>query len=113
MLVHIVMFQFKDENKEANMARVKEMLEALPSKINTLHSMEVGIDISRSERSYDMVLLSMFEEQAALDVYAIHQRPRNALLIALHQAARAGAVVGGVAIIAEGAGVHSAGGAGS
>jgi len=72
MLVHIVMFQFKDENKEANMARVKEMLEALPSKINTLHSMEVGIDISRSERSFDMALVSMFEEQAALDVYAIH-----------------------------------------
>jgi len=72
MLVHIVMFQFKEENKEANMAKVKEMLEALPSKINTLHSMEVGIDISRSERSFDMALISMFEEQAALDVYAIH-----------------------------------------
>lgn len=72
MLVHIVMFQFKDENKEANMAKVKGMLEALPGKINTLHSMEVGIDISRSERSFDMVLVSMFEEQAALDVYATH-----------------------------------------
>ncbi|WP_295055037.1 Dabb family protein [Sulfuricurvum sp.] len=72
MLVHIVMFQFKEENKEANMARVKEMLEALPSKINTLHSMEVGIDISRSERSFDMVLVSMFEEQAALDIYVPH-----------------------------------------
>lgn len=72
MLVHIVMFQFKDEDKEANLARVKTMLEELPSKINTLHSMEVGIDISRSERSFDMVLVSMFEEQAALDVYATH-----------------------------------------
>jgi len=72
MLVHIVMFQFKEENKESNMARVKEMLEALPSKINTLHSMEVGIDISRSERSFDMVLVSQFEEQAALDVYVPH-----------------------------------------
>ncbi len=72
MLVHIVMFQFKEENKEANMVEVKKMLEALPSKINTIHSMEVGIDISRSDRSYDMVLVSMFEEQAALDVYATH-----------------------------------------
>jgi hypothetical protein len=72
MLVHIVMFQFKDENKEANMVMVKGLLEALPSKINTLHSMEVGIDVSRSPRSFDMVLVSMFEEQAALDVYATH-----------------------------------------
>ncbi len=72
MLVHIVMFQFKEENKQENLEKVKAMLEALPSKINTLHSMEVGIDISRSERSFDLVLVSQFEEQAALDVYATH-----------------------------------------
>jgi hypothetical protein len=72
MLVHIVMFQFKEENKIANMNRVKEMLDALPSKINTLSSMEVGIDISRSERSFDMVLVSTFEEPEALNVYATH-----------------------------------------
>lgn len=72
MLVHIVMFQFKEENKEANMARVKTMLEALPSKIETLRSMEVGIDISRSERSFDMVLVSTFDDQAGLEVYAPH-----------------------------------------
>ncbi len=72
MLVHIVMFQFKEENKETNMSRVKEMLEALPGKIDTLKSMEVGIDISRSERSFDMVLVSTFENQEGLDVYAPH-----------------------------------------
>jgi len=72
MLVHIVMFQFKEENKEANLIRVKEMLEALPSKIESLKSMEVGIDISRSERSFDLVLTSMFEDQAGLNEYAIH-----------------------------------------
>lgn len=72
MLVHIVMFAFKEENKEANMARVKELLEALPSKIETLKSMEVGIDISRSERSFDLALVSMFENEDALSVYATH-----------------------------------------
>lgn len=72
MLVHIVMFEFKAENKEANMARVKTMLEALPSKIVTLKSMEVGIDVSHSERSFDMVLISKFDDQAGLDVYAPH-----------------------------------------
>lgn len=72
MLVHIVMFVFKEESKEANMLKVKSMLEALPSKIDTLRSMEVGIDISRSERSFDMALISMFDDQAGLDVYAPH-----------------------------------------
>ncbi len=72
MLVHVVMFQFKEENREANMARVKEMLEALPGKISTLRGMEVGIDVSRSERSFDMVLVSTFDDQAGLDFYAPH-----------------------------------------
>jgi len=66
------MFQFKEENKEANMIRVKEMLEALPMKIESLKSMVVGIDISRSERSCDLVLTSTFEDQAGLNEYAVH-----------------------------------------
>lgn len=72
MLVHIVMFQFKEENKEVNLERVKEMLEALPSQIDTLRSMEVGIDISRSERSFDLVLVSTFDNEEGLNVYAPH-----------------------------------------
>jgi len=72
MLVHVVMFQFKEENKEANLAQVKTMLEALPAKIDELKSMEVGIDISRSARSFDLVLISMFEDQAGLNEYAVH-----------------------------------------
>ena len=72
MLVHIVMFQFKEENKEANLLRVKAMLDALPSKIDTLKSMEVGMDISRSERSFDLVLSSLFEDQEGLNEYAVH-----------------------------------------
>lgn len=72
MLVHIVMFQFKEEDKETNLERVKGMLESLPSKIDTLLRMEVGIDISRSDRSFDMVLVSTFEDQAGLDFYVPH-----------------------------------------
>lgn len=72
MLVHIVMFEFKAENKEANMVRVKTMLEALPSKIESLKGMEVGIDVSKSERSFDLVLTSTFDDQAGLSAYAIH-----------------------------------------
>lgn len=72
MLVHIVMFGFKEENKEANMAQVKALLEALAQKIESLKSMEVGMDISRSERSFDLVLTSTFEDQEGLNAYAVH-----------------------------------------
>ena len=72
MLVHIVMFQFKEENKEGNLLQVKRMLEALPSKIESLKSMDVGIDISHSERSFDLVLTSLFENQEGLNAYAVH-----------------------------------------
>ena len=73
MLVHIVMFAFKEENKESNLARVKTMLEALPSQIESLRGMEVGIDISKSERSFDLVLTSTFDDQAGLSAYAEHR----------------------------------------
>jgi hypothetical protein len=66
------MFQFKEENKAENLARVKAMLEALPAQIDTLKSMEVGIDISHSERSFDLSLISVFDDQAGLDVYVPH-----------------------------------------
>ncbi len=72
MLVHIVMFVFKDENKEQNMIRVKGLLEALPLCIETLDSMEVGIDISSSDRSFDMVLVAMFDDHEGLEFYATH-----------------------------------------
>lgn len=72
MLVHIVMFQFKEENKEANLKQVKRMLDALPRQIQTLKSMEVGIDISKSERSFDLALISMFDDQEGLNFYATH-----------------------------------------
>lgn len=72
MLVHIVMFAFKEENKESNLVHVKSMLEALPRQIESLKSMEIGIDVSKSERSFDLVLTSTFDDQVGLSAYAIH-----------------------------------------
>ncbi|WP_201354040.1 Dabb family protein [Hydrogenimonas urashimensis] len=72
MVVHIVMFRFKDENKSENIEKVKAMLEALPREIPSLRSMEVGVDFSRSERSMDLVLTSTFDDRAGLESYRIH-----------------------------------------
>ena len=81
MVVHIVMFRFENEEKEAHIRRVKEMLEALPGKISSLRSMEVGVDFSRSERSMDLVLTSTFDDRAGLESYRIH--PAHQEVVAL------------------------------
>lgn len=72
MIVHIVMFRFKEENMQANIAEVTTRLNALVDLIPTLNSMEVGVDFSRSERAFDLSLYSTFDSKEALQEYAVH-----------------------------------------
>ena len=72
MIVHIVMFDFKAQNKAENIAKTKVMLEALVEKIEPLLSMEVGIDFNGSERAMDLSLISKFETKEGLRTYATH-----------------------------------------
>jgi len=72
MIVHIVMFKFKDENKQENLLVTKSKLEELSSKIPMLEKMEVGIDFNKSERAFDLSLYSTFATKDDLKAYAIH-----------------------------------------
>jgi acyl-CoA-binding protein len=72
MVVHIVMFTFKEENKEKNILQTKEMLEALVTKIDALKSMEVGINFTDAPRAMDLSLYSTFETKEDLEAYATH-----------------------------------------
>ena len=72
MIVHIVMFNFKEENRAANIAKTQEMLMALVEKIEPLLSMEVGVDFNQSERAMDLSLISTFESKEDLSTYATH-----------------------------------------
>ncbi len=72
MIVHIVMFKFKDENKDENLLVVKSKLEELASKIPTLNSMEVGINFADEARAFDISLYSTFNTKDDLKAYAIH-----------------------------------------
>jgi len=72
MVVHIVMFAFKEENKAANIAKTKAMLEALVEKIDGLKSMEVGVNFTDSERAMDLSLYSTFDSKEDLASYATH-----------------------------------------
>jgi len=44
MVVHIVTFQFKEENKKANIIQAKQMLENLMGAVPTLRSIDVGVN---------------------------------------------------------------------
>ena len=72
MIVHIVMFKFKEENKVTNIINAKGMLEALVDKIEPLNSMEVGVDFNQSERAFDLSLYSTFDTKEGLSTYATH-----------------------------------------
>lgn len=72
MVVHIVMFQFKEENKKANIIQVKQMLENLMGTVPTLRSMDVGLNFSTEERAMDLSIITAFESKEGLDAYAVH-----------------------------------------
>ena len=76
MVKHIVMWKFKDsaegKTKEENMAFVKDSLYALVGVIDEIKKMEIGIDITHSDMSMDLVLLTEFETVEAMKAYAVH-----------------------------------------
>ena len=72
MIVHIVMFKFKEDNKASNLKIVEKKLNDLVSKIDELKSIEVGIDFNQSERAFDLSLYSTFDTKEDLKAYAIH-----------------------------------------
>ena len=78
MLRHIVMWTLKQENKHANAQIIKEKLEALQGEIDGLLKVEVGIDLGSIEGNYDVVLISDFDDENALNAYQVHPLHKEA-----------------------------------
>ena len=72
MVVHIVTFKFKEENKKANIIQAKQMLENLMGAVPTLRSIDVGVNFSTEERAMDMSIITVFESKEGLNAYAVH-----------------------------------------
>jgi len=72
MVKHIVMFDFKEENKEANIQKAKEMLEALLESVPTLKGIEIGVNFADEGRAMDLSIYATFDDKAGLEAYAIH-----------------------------------------
>ena len=71
MVTHIVMFKLS-EPTTGNLSITRDMLLSMNGKIDQLRHLEAGIDVIRSERSYDIALITKFDSLQDLQTYQIH-----------------------------------------
>ncbi len=72
MLTHVVMFKFKKSASESVIAEVERDLDLLPGIIPEIKEFQLGADVSHSARSYDLVLISGFDNLEKLRHYDAH-----------------------------------------
>lgn len=68
MIKHIVCFKLKD-NSLAECEKAKEVLLSMQGNVPQLRGITVGIDFLHSERSYDIILEVLLDDEAALESY--------------------------------------------
>ena len=72
MIKHVVFFKFKPgigaAEREAGIAGLR----GLPDKIDLIRTFEVGEDVLRLPRSWDLVLVATYDDLDALQTYATH-----------------------------------------
>jgi len=73
MIRHIVLFKFSDKTAESDRRKLAEDLKGLLENTDGL-MLECGValDVAKTERSYDLVLNSLFENMETLEQYRIH-----------------------------------------
>lgn len=87
MLTHVVCFRF---DQPADAVEAARQLNALAGRVPTLLAIEAGVDITRSARSYELALITRFDDQAGLDAYAVH--PAHQEVVSFIKARAGGAV---------------------
>lgn len=68
MIKHIVCFKLKN-NCPKECEKAAEVLRSMDGKVPMLRGIEVGVDFLHSERSYDVVLSVLLDDEKALDKY--------------------------------------------
>ncbi len=73
MVRHIVMIKINNNlDKETVTHELKLMLERLQLSVDTLIKIEIGINISKKNTAFDMVLSADFDNEKGLDEYRVH-----------------------------------------
>lgn len=71
MFTHVVLFRLKDRSPEG-IAATRAVLESLGNGIETLRGLEIGVDVVRSGRSYDLALITRFDDRGGYEAYRQH-----------------------------------------
>jgi hypothetical protein len=71
MVTHIVLFKLSEPTPE-NLSATRDKLLSMNGKIDQLRHLEAGIDVIRSERSYDIALITRFDSLQDLQEYQVH-----------------------------------------
>jgi hypothetical protein len=71
MITHIVFFKFSNPSPETVLTARGKLL-SMNGIIPLIRHLEVGADIIRSERSYDLALLARFDSLEDLQAYQTH-----------------------------------------
>ena len=71
MIKHIVCFKLKNPSTESCEA-ARDILLSMRGRVEQIRSINVGIDFLHSERSYDIILEVVLEDERALDEYQEH-----------------------------------------
>lgn len=71
LIKHVVFFKLKDGSADC-IEETSKVLQGLEHKIEQLRSLEIGKDLLRTERSYDIALIAVFESLEDLQAYQVH-----------------------------------------
>ena len=71
MITHLVFFKLTDPTSE-NLAATRDKLLSMEGRIPLLRHLEAGVDVIRSERSYDVALITRFDTLDDLQAYQVH-----------------------------------------
>jgi hypothetical protein len=68
MFTHVVMFKLKDK---ADCTETVSKLRSLEGKVPSLRAIEVGQDVLHTGRSFDIVLITRFDDLAGMEAYQV------------------------------------------
>jgi quinol monooxygenase YgiN len=72
MIKHIVFLKFQPDAGAEQSQEVIDELRALPSQIDVIREYEVGEDVLKSPRSWDVALIGTYDSLEALKTYNDH-----------------------------------------
>jgi len=92
MFTHIVFFKLNEPTEE-NIKKAKNILMGMEGNIPQLKSVEVGVDVLHSERSYDLALITKFDSLDVMNEYQVHPYHVNEVLKYIRPMAKASVTV--------------------